>query len=82
MPDGTRKRGGVPISAKTAGMPVIEPRGFVAGLDCARAVLNLTAVRSPTMYKCCYLLVWCEDAGCWWQADECEERSLGPPSPC
>ena len=29
------------------------------------------------MYKCYYLLVWCEDAGCWWQADECEERSLG-----
>jgi hypothetical protein len=29
------------------------------------------------MYKCSYLLVWCEEAGCWWQADECEERSLG-----
>ncbi len=28
------------------------------------------------MYNCYYLLVWCEDAGCWWQADECEERSL------
>jgi hypothetical protein len=24
-----------------------------------------------------YLLVWCEDSGVWWQADECEERSLG-----
>jgi len=28
------------------------------------------------VHKCYYLLVWCEDAGCWWQADECEERSL------
>jgi hypothetical protein len=24
-----------------------------------------------------YLLVWCEDSQHWWQADECEERSLG-----
>jgi hypothetical protein len=23
-----------------------------------------------------YLLVWCEDSAEWWQADECEERSL------
>ena len=23
-----------------------------------------------------YLLVWCEDSQRWWQADECEERSL------
>ena len=22
-----------------------------------------------------YLLVWMEDSGCWWTADECEERS-------
>jgi hypothetical protein len=22
-----------------------------------------------------YLLVWIEDSGCWWTADECEERS-------
>ena len=22
-----------------------------------------------------YLLVWTEDSGCWWTADECEERS-------
>ena len=29
------------------------------------------------MYGCYYLLVWCEDSACWWQADECEERSLG-----
>lgn len=29
------------------------------------------------MYACYYLLVWCEDSGCWWTADECEERSLG-----
>jgi len=29
------------------------------------------------MRGCYYLLVWCEDSGCWWQADECEERSLG-----
>jgi hypothetical protein len=28
------------------------------------------------MYACYYLLIWCEDSGCWWQADECEERSL------
>ena len=34
------------------------------------------------MYKCYYLLVWCEDAGCWWQADECEERSLAAPMSC
>jgi hypothetical protein len=26
--------------------------------------------------KCYYLLVWCEDSQQWWQADECEERSL------
>ena len=26
---------------------------------------------------CFYLLVWCEDSDCWWQADVCEERSLG-----
>jgi hypothetical protein len=29
------------------------------------------------MYTCYYLLVWCDDSACWWQADECEERSLG-----
>ena len=23
-----------------------------------------------------YLIVWCEDSKQWWQADECEERSL------
>ena len=23
-----------------------------------------------------YLLAWCEDSAEWWQADECEERSL------
>ena len=23
-----------------------------------------------------YLLVWCEDSAEWWQADECEERTL------
>jgi hypothetical protein len=28
------------------------------------------------MYACYYLLVWMEDSGCWWTADECEERSL------
>lgn len=22
-----------------------------------------------------YLLVWMEESGCWWTADECEERS-------
>jgi hypothetical protein len=22
-----------------------------------------------------YLLVWVEDSGCWWTADECDERS-------
>jgi len=22
-----------------------------------------------------YLLVWMEDSGCWWTADECEKRS-------
>jgi len=22
-----------------------------------------------------YLLVWMEDSGCWWTADECEEQS-------
>ena len=22
-----------------------------------------------------FLLVWMEDSGCWWTADECEERS-------
>jgi hypothetical protein len=32
------------------------------------------------MYQCYYLLVWCEDSGCWWQADECEERSLSRAS--
>ena len=26
--------------------------------------------------RCYYLLVWCEDSQRWWQADECEERSL------
>jgi hypothetical protein len=28
------------------------------------------------MFGCYYLLVWCEDSQQWWQADECEERSL------
>jgi hypothetical protein len=28
------------------------------------------------MYGCYYLLVWMEDSGCWWQADECQEKSL------
>ncbi len=28
------------------------------------------------MCKSYYLLVWCKHTGCWWQADECEERSL------
>jgi hypothetical protein len=28
------------------------------------------------MSGCYYLLVWCEDSQQWWQADECEERSL------
>jgi hypothetical protein len=23
-----------------------------------------------------YLIVWCEESKMWWQADECEERSL------
>ena len=23
-----------------------------------------------------YLIVWCEDSQQWWQADECQERSL------
>jgi hypothetical protein len=23
-----------------------------------------------------YLIVWCEDSKQWWQADECEERTL------
>jgi hypothetical protein len=26
--------------------------------------------------RCYYLLVWCEDSKQWWQADECEERTL------
>jgi len=25
--------------------------------------------------KVYYLLAWMEDSGCWWIADECEERS-------
>ncbi len=28
------------------------------------------------MFGCYYLLVWMEDSQAWWQADECEERSL------
>jgi hypothetical protein len=28
------------------------------------------------MFGCYYLLVWCEDSQQWWQADQCEERSL------
>ena len=28
------------------------------------------------MFGYYYLLVWCEDSQQWWQADECEERSL------
>ena len=31
-------------------MPVIEPRGFVAGLDSARAVSNFTAVTPVAQY--------------------------------
>ena len=27
------------------------------------------------MYECYYLLVWCEESDCWWQADQCEARS-------
>ena len=34
------------------------------------------------MYQYYYLLVWCEDSGMWWQADECEERSLGRAIAC
>ena len=34
------------------------------------------------MFGCYYLLVWCEDSQQWWQADECEERSLGGPRRC
>jgi hypothetical protein len=29
------------------------------------------------MFGCYYLLVWMDDSKEWWQADECEERSLG-----
>jgi hypothetical protein len=28
------------------------------------------------MFGCYYLLVWMEDSQDWWQADECEARSL------
>ena len=37
-------------------MPVIEPRGFVAGLDSARAVLNFTAVSQTAINYCPRLL--------------------------
>ena len=30
------------------------------------------------MYKCYYLLVWCEDSGCWWQADGVRGTVVGP----
>ena len=29
-----------------------------------------------------YLIVWCEDSQQWWQADECQERTLGRPRRC
>ena len=32
--------------------------------------------------RCYYLLVWCEDSQRWWQADECEERSLRRATAC
>ena len=47
------------------------------GMGCVLSVNPITPLcRSSTMFGCYYLLVWCEDSQQWWQADECEERSL------